>query len=677
MPRLHYLSGAIVAALFMSAAAHAGNTDFNKMTVFGDSLSDNGNISLANGAEQPSRFTTNPGKVAVEHVADAYGFELTPSLTGGSDYAFGGAGILSNAPGVPASVPTITDQVNGYLAKAGSMDAHTLYSMWGGANDIFHHATAVAAAGAAQQAIAQVIQQQVQAAIANQLIPDDPAAIEAFTQQITPTVTEQVMAQVAAQAGVTPETPEQAQAAVAAAARQELNLLGKMHEAGAEYTLLFNLPDIGNTPQAAAQGAEAAEGLSGLSMIYNGVLASGLNTLSDQGLNVVPVDVYALFNEVIADPAAFGFSNVTEAACGAGSSSVQCGPEGSGAPYTYEPGAEQSHLFADGVHPTTAAHAMLGQYVTAELNAPGQVSMLGEAPLAAADAHMDILRSQMRADQAGAGTRLFAGIGYAKQRFDATGNSPRTHSDNINLALGVDASTSDTFNMGAALGLARNDADIGAGGYRLDAIIGSGYATWHSGGGYLGANIGFAQLSFNDIHRRFQLGALTRTESGSTDGSHIMAGIDGGWWFGSDTVQTGPFARIQWQRIRVDGYNESGSDSSAMWFGKQERMALVGTLGWQFKGSMTIGNATLHPYLNVAWNHDDRADPRKVRAGLSGMPGSFALTGFIPDADWGSARLGLTADLSASVSTWIGYEGRFSDSNQRLNHLDMGFKVAF
>src|SRR5699024_3131634 len=137
-----------------------------------------------------------------------------------------------------------------------------------------------------------------------------------------------------------------------------------------------------------------------------------------------------------------------------------------------------------------------------------------------------------------------------------------------------------------------------------------------------------------------------RTESGQTDGNQLLAGINGGWWFGSDSVRTGPFARIQWQRVRVDGYTESGNDSSAMWFDHQERSALVSTLGWQLKGDWSVGASTLHPYINVAWNHDDRADPRKVRAGLASMPGSFALTGFIPDANWASADLGLTADFS-------------------------------
>lgn len=59
------------------------------------------------------------------------------------------------------------------------------------------------------------------------------------------------------------------------------------------------------------------------------------------------------------------------------------------------------------------------------------------------------------------------------------------------------------------------------------------------------------------------------------------------------------------------------------------------------------------------------------------MQGSFALTGFIPDAGWGGANLGLTADFSQNVSGWIAYHGRFADSNQRLDSLNLGVRIAF
>src|SRR5699024_1971615 len=157
---------------------------------------------------------------------------------------------------------------------------------------------------------------------------------------------QQVVDQVQAHARVTPETPPQAQAAVGPAAEQEENLLCTMHAAGGHYVVGLHLPVIGLSRSAAAHGGAAAQGLSGLSRLYTGVLGAGSHQLSDQGLTVVPGNVYALFNEVVADPSAFGFSNVTDPACGAGATSVQCGPEGSGAPYTYAAGTDQSYLFA-------------------------------------------------------------------------------------------------------------------------------------------------------------------------------------------------------------------------------------------------------------------------------------------------------------------------------------------
>ena len=169
MLRTRHLVGAIAAALLFSTAASA--TDFSKVIVFGDSLSDAGNISLASNPaiQPPLEFTTNPGHVAVQDLAGSIGYTLGPSLAGGSDYAWGGAGVLTNSPGTPAAVPTITDQVGAYLA-AGSVDPHALYSIWGGANDIFYAATSAGAAATAQQ----LIQQNVAARRSGRVAPDGP-----------------------------------------------------------------------------------------------------------------------------------------------------------------------------------------------------------------------------------------------------------------------------------------------------------------------------------------------------------------------------------------------------------------------------------------------------------------------------------------------------------------------
>ena len=55
-------------------------------------------------------------------------------------------------------------------------------------------------------------------------------------------------------------------------------------------------------------------------------------------------------------------------------------------------------------------------------------------------------------------------------------------------------------------------------------------------------------------------------------------------------------------------YSENGDDSTAMTFDRQEREALVATLGWQLVGNWQAGSTMLHPYAQLAWNHDSKAE---------------------------------------------------------------------
>lgn len=617
MLRTRVLVGAIVAGLLASQAASA--TQFSQVVIIGDSLSDGGNLSLALGSTTPTRFTTNPGETAAELVADGLGHPTTASLLGGTNFAFGGAGLVHNSSAGP--IPTLPQQLGMYLtATGGQADPNALYQVWGGANDIFY--------------------------------------LTATTTDTTALVT-----------------------GTATAAQTELGLLGQLQTAGGRYVVVYNLPDIGKTPSAMAGGAAASAGATQLSVIYNSALSSGLSQLSAGGLNVIPVNTYGLINEVIANPSAYGFSNVTSPACTGGSgSSVECGPAGSGATVTYAAGTDQTYLFADGVHPTTAAHRLLSQVVLAEIAAPGQVSMLGEAPLASTAAQYRAIRNEMLADGQGSGTRMFAALDYGHQRFDATDASPKTTSNNANLTVGADVRTGDHTTVGVSLGLGQNKADFrgNTGGYKLQDISGQLFATYSNGGGYVGGFASFGQSNFKDIERRIQLGPSVRVESGKADGSHLGAGVEGGWWFNvGQSLKTGPFAHVEWQTIKVNGYTESGSDSTAMYFGRQQRDALISSLGWRLMGSWKVNDLQMAPFVELAWNHDGKADPRTVMAGLNTMGGTFALSGFAPDKTWGSADIGLSAQLTPSVSSWISVNSRFSDSTQKNTGVNLGFKVAF
>src|SRR5256714_11726888 len=162
----------LVACLFLgNAPASAQQTPaFTRIVVFGDSLSDTGNVrartsAKTNGAvDYPShtfnydngRFTNDTDTAPASHTYLGVWHEqlarsflglspATNSLGGGLNYAFGGATTMDGTPQEPAVTTPLGDvvitvddmgkQMDDYFA-AHTVDPSALYIVWGGSNDL-------------------------------------------------------------------------------------------------------------------------------------------------------------------------------------------------------------------------------------------------------------------------------------------------------------------------------------------------------------------------------------------------------------------------------------------------------------------------------------------------------------------------------------------------------------
>src|SRR5207342_2733049 len=115
------LVSALALALAGSTAVQAQT--FSGVVTIGDSLSDAGNIAVVQHLPAGNSFTTNPDPVYAEIVAAAFGNTLTNSLSGGTDYAYGGACARANGAtftcGLSPGSFSLTTQLGGYLAANG------------------------------------------------------------------------------------------------------------------------------------------------------------------------------------------------------------------------------------------------------------------------------------------------------------------------------------------------------------------------------------------------------------------------------------------------------------------------------------------------------------------------------------------------------------------------------
>lgn len=637
MPRYALLAASLAGAALAPIAAQAASSPISSVVVFGDSLSDNGDLSIALGAPQISRFTTNPGHVAIENVAAHYGVTLSPSLAGGTDFAYGGAGVLQNAPGADAVAQTVSSQVTGYLAANSTLDPHALYTIWGGNNDLLYHITAVGAGQVADQLVAQ--------ATAG-LSPSAAAALAA-----------QIRSQIAGIAGVASvETSDQAMQGAVASAQQELVLINRLSAAGASRLLVLNVPDLGLTAASIAAGPQIQAGATALASTYNAQLNAGLAGRK----GVIPVNTFALLREVVADPVRYGFSNATTPACTT-DSSFDCTPV-----TLVAPDAATTHVFADGVHPTTATHAALAQAILSELTAPGQMSLLAEAPLAFARDQRAAIGGELDAETTSHGpdgVRLFV-VGRAGTRhLDGDFDAPGSKSDVQSVTFGLMARRTD-LSLGGAITTTQGVTKLsdGSGGSKPQGVLGAVFGQYRwSNGAWLTADASAGSVDLNDIQRRFMIGAALRTELSTGKAAVYGVAAEAGKWFTAPGGRFGPFAALSFDHVNVNGVQEIGADSTAMWFSGQHRDALVGKLGWRLAADWTVGGMALEPSLSAAYGHDFKADRDEVTAGLVTLNGEFALPGYTPLKDWGEVTARLGADLGHGFRGQLQYEGRYGD----------------
>ena len=133
------VSAACVALIAIASASSA--QAYDQVIVFGDSLSDNGNLAAKFGGAVPAapyfngRFSNGP--VAVEVLATQLGLPLLDFAYGGAqtgtDNQFQAQNPLVANTGMKSQVTNFTSQ----LASSGkSADSSALYVVWGGGNDL-------------------------------------------------------------------------------------------------------------------------------------------------------------------------------------------------------------------------------------------------------------------------------------------------------------------------------------------------------------------------------------------------------------------------------------------------------------------------------------------------------------------------------------------------------------
>jgi phospholipase/lecithinase/hemolysin len=295
----------VLGPVFVRAQGAKPAPDYTTIVVFGDSLSDTGNVAdlteAKYGVRIPGPFadytdgrftdgadTLPPAEnyfgVWIEQLAATFPSRpaVKASLDGGTNYAYGfaftgrGTSVFSfgSDDSLSVTVNNVGQQITDYLATHPKINDKTLFVVWGGANDLL-----------------------------NATSDDD---------------------------------------VIDAGINQTLNIQ-RLIDAGATQFIVPNLPPLGLVPRLNGSPTTSVPATAA-AKLYNEVLGGGIALLRDfnfgRRLNLSQLDVFSLFNEIVAAPSNYSLVNVT-----ASSQGVAVDPD--------------TYLFWDDLHPTTRGHNIL------------------------------------------------------------------------------------------------------------------------------------------------------------------------------------------------------------------------------------------------------------------------------------------------------------------------------
>ena len=298
--------------------------NIDSLYVFGDSLSDTGNVFAAtNGAFPPAppyfqgRFSN--GLNWIDNLStDLLGLAPTPAFqiapgqatpTAGINFAVGGSTTGFDNTAIP-QLGGLQQQVglfntlitNNQITPTQAANPNALYVLWAGANDYL------------------------------------PTETTTFTPYKNTTITLDNLS-TAAQS---------------------------LANAGAKNIMVVDLPDLGKLPL--TRELMQANELSNLTAQHNSQLFQTIQDQVGDSVNIIPFKASSFFNQAIANPSQFNFTNVTERCFNRNASPPSICPN------------PNEYFFWDEVHPTTATHGFVAEAAFNSLQAeavPEPSSQLG------------------------------------------------------------------------------------------------------------------------------------------------------------------------------------------------------------------------------------------------------------------------------------------------------------
>jgi outer membrane lipase/esterase len=459
---------------------------------------------------------------------------------------------------------------------------------------------------------------------------------------------------------------------VIAAANDLVAGIARLATAGARIIVVPNQPQ--------SFGGAALEALR---TAYDSALWGGLAAAR---VNFIPADINAVFRAVTSNLPAFGLISGAGPACtqpaGIPSGWATMCSTTSTVSTLVSPDAQQTHLFADDIHLSTAGQKIVADYEYSLIVAPSEISFLAEAPVKTREAMIEGMLAQIAISQRQRGVGSFntwiTGSIASLALDSGQPGFPNDPGMPVSATVGADYAFAPGWLVGGALWVGNTTQSFSLGGnFQQNEFALSAYTAF-VGGPIWAVGIGSVGGVHDNVNRVVPIGITAQSNSGSTGGTNVSLAAEGGYNFAAGPFTHGPLAGMLLQQVHINGYTETDAFGAiggftALSFSGQTRNSAVGELGYQ--ASVDVG--IWSPFAKIAWDHEFAATDRSVAASLTTISApSYSMPAVLLGTDWATASVGTSVRLGHGITGYAMFLSEVGQANAAYYGAQLGVNIA-
>jgi uncharacterized protein YhjY with autotransporter beta-barrel domain len=412
-----------------------------------------------------------------------------------------------------------------------------------------------------------------------------------------------------------------------------------------------------------------------------------LAPIARSGVRIFLFNFGILQERVAANPGMYSFASaggceatLTQAVCDNASAAVQ-----------------NQFFYFNAVHPTSAAMALIANYMANQINAPTTVTPQAGISTGLltgfSGSVFDRLEASRRFQPYGLGAAMAAMPGKAVAPNDpadrwtvfgdvsyAGGNRDRQFYtagydyDSAGGYLGVEYRLDSNWRVGGVFGYSQPDVKLAIqdARNRIDAFQFAGYSSYTDAHWFADGIVAYGRHDY-DLERRGIIDVIRA----NTNADLFTVAAKGGYLFDAGKLRVGPIAGLQYTYATIKGYTETGDVLLTMMVDRQTRDALTGDAGVQFRYPLQIGNGIYTPFLNLTAAHDFLGGHTVTTTLVSASLLPILTPVSVDGGTYGKVAAGVSALVATNVTATLTGTTSFARAGGNDAAVSGGLKMAF